>query len=169
MINWAYLPFSDKPPQFILDVVKVFEDNEQNISSTTHNKQESNEVLAKLADALEDIGFTVERGKKKEQKINVPVLYGQNGSIKKFFNADAFFKKEGFVLEVEAGRAVSNYQFLKDLFQACMMQDVFYLGIAVRNDYRNKPDFEKMLTFFDTLYKSGRLELPLKGILLIGY
>ncbi len=169
MINWAYLPFSDKPPAFILEVVKVFENNEQNISSATHEKQESNEVLSKLASALEEIGFVVERGKKKDQKIKVPVLYGTNGSIKKSFEADAFLEKEGFVLEVEAGRAVSNYQFLKDLFQACIMQDVYYLGIAVRNNYRNKPDFEKMLMFFDTLYKSGRLELPLKGILLIGY
>lgn len=31
-----------------------------------------------------------------------------------------------------------NNQFLKDLFQACMMQDVDYLVIAVRNEYRVK-------------------------------
>jgi hypothetical protein len=70
---------------------------------------------------------------------------------------------------VEAGRGVTNYQFLKDLFQACMMHEVSYLAIAVRNKYRNSHDYEKVQTFFETLYASQRLTLPLKGRLIIGY
>ena len=62
-----------------------------------------------------------------------------------------------------------NYQFLKDLFQACMMSDVKYLGLAVRNIYKNSNDFDTVETFFETLYVSNRLQLPLDGILLIGY
>jgi len=85
------------------------------------------------------------------------------------FDADAYNELEGFVIEVEAGRGVTNYQFLKDLFQACMMHEVSYLAIAVRNKYRNSRDFEKVQTFFETLYASQRLTLPLKGILIIGY
>lgn len=50
-----------------------------------------------------------------------------------------------------------------------MMQDVDYLAIAVRNVYRGNKDFETVLKFFDTLYASNRLTLPLKGILVIGY
>ena len=50
-----------------------------------------------------------------------------------------------------------------------MMHDLDYLIIVVRNDYRRNPDFENVTTFFDTLYASGRLQLPLKGILIIGY
>ena len=50
-----------------------------------------------------------------------------------------------------------------------MMHDVFYLGIAVRNVYRKSPDFEKVVRFFDTMYASHRLILPLKGILVVGY
>ncbi|MEB3336820.1 MAG: hypothetical protein VKJ46_05105, partial [Leptolyngbyaceae bacterium] len=73
------------------------------------------------------------------------------------------------VLEVAAGRAVDNYQFLKDIFQACMMHGVEYLVLAVRNDYRKHDDFKKIYTFLETLYISNRLHLPLKGILLIGY
>ena len=73
------------------------------------------------------------------------------------------------MLEVEAGRAVVNNQFLKDLFQACMMHDVSHLAIAVRNVYRSSNDFERLMKFFDTLYASNRLQLPLKGILVIGY
>jgi len=70
---------------------------------------------------------------------------------------------------VEAGRAVVNNQFLKDFFEACMMQDVDYVVIAVRNDYRGNNDFEAVCAFFEALYASQRMILPLKGVTLIGY
>jgi hypothetical protein len=73
------------------------------------------------------------------------------------------------VLEVEAGRGVTNYQFLKDLFQACVMQDVDYLAIAVRQDYRGSKDYEKVVTFIETIFASDRLKLPLNAVLIIGY
>lgn len=81
------------------------------------------------------------------------------------------------VIEVEAGRAVYNNQFLKDIFQACMMFEVEYLVIAVLNEYSSlsngKPvihnDYQIIRTFLETLYINGRLQLPLKGILLVGY
>jgi hypothetical protein len=97
------------------------------------------------------------------------VLFGRKGKILKCFNADAHAVSKGWVLEVEAGRAVDNNQFLKNIFQACMMHDVLHLAIAVRNNYRNSDDFTKVENFLETLYISGRLQLPLKGILLIGY
>ena len=50
-----------------------------------------------------------------------------------------------------------------------MMQDVDYLVIAVRNIYNKSSDFDKVCKFFDALYASDRLVLPLKGILVIGY
>ena len=60
-----------------------------------------------------------------------------------------------------------------------MMDGVSYLVIAVRNYYRIKAkslkgykedkDFEDVNLFFETLYTSARLNLPLKGILIIGY
>lgn len=49
----------------------------------------------------------------------------------------------GIVIEVEAGRAVDNNQFLKDLFQACMMDGISFLVIAVRNYYRVKANNSK--------------------------
>ena len=67
-------------------------------------------------------------------------------------------------MEIEARRAVVNYQFLRDIFQACVMHDIEKLVIAVRND-----DFETVINFLDTLYTSNRLNLPLKGILIIAY
>ena len=83
--------------------------------------------------------------------------------------ADGYDSKHCTVLEVEAGRAVTNYQFLKDLFEACMMNDVKYLIIAVRNQYKRKKDFETVINFFNTLYASNRIALPLDGVFIVGY
>jgi len=75
----------------------------------------------------------------------------------------------GYVIEVEAGRAVTNYQFLKDFFEASMMYNVDYLCIAVRNIYRKSKDFEQVVKFFDAMFSSKRIVVPLKGLLVIGY
>jgi hypothetical protein len=50
-----------------------------------------------------------------------------------------------------------------------MMHEIDYLIIAIRNTYSNRNDFDKVLTFLDTLYSSERLKLPLEGILILGY
>jgi hypothetical protein len=172
MLNWAYFPRSAKPTPLSLKVVEAFECAHSQISSDQHQLA-SNGVLAHVAPGLGAIGFTVETGKKKAEKVCVPVLYGNNGRISKSFEADAHHVEGRFVVEVEAGRAVANNQFLKDFFQACMMDEVEYMAVAVRNVYAaagsRNADFDSVVKFFDTLYASRRLELPLKGILVIGY
>lgn len=168
MINWLYFPKSSKPDDLIVSVVSAFESVATEIDST-NNELKSNEVLEIVAPGLVSLGFKVETGKKSAEKIQVPVLFGYNGRLEKSFDADAYHPSAGFVIEVEAGRAVVNNQFLKDLFQACMMHDVFYLAIAVRNQYKGMKDFDRVVRFFNTLYASNRLSLPLKGILIVGY
>lgn len=139
------------------------------ISSHKHVGQSSNAVLRELKEGLEAAGFEVESSKSQGGKIRVPVLYGANGRVDKYFDVDAYHHTEKIVLEVEAGRGVSNYQFLKDLFEACVMQDVDYAAIAVRQDYRGSKDYEKVVTFIETIFASNRLFLPLRGVLIIGY
>lgn len=168
MINWQYFPKSDKVPNHLSEVINVFRDVELDIDSKLH-QHTSNEVLSLLRTRLEKIDFLVEKSKKRSGKIHVPVLYGKNGSLEKFFEADGLNLRTKTVIEVEAGRGVTNHQFLKDLFQASVMHDIEYLIISVRNIYRTSKDFEKVITFMDTLYSSNRLQLPLKGILIIGY
>ena len=135
----------------------------------------SNEVLEKVANFLEELNYKVERGKTRDQKIYRPVLYGRDGSVDKAFEVDAWHESTGTIIEVEAGRAVINHQFLKDFFEACVIQDARYLVIAVCKAYKpaslKNPsnDFEIVSTFIDTLYSSGRLNVPLEGILIIGY
>lgn len=172
MIHWAYFPRSDKATALAQSVVAAFVAGEQDFSSDTKTFP-SNEVLALVAPHLKQLGFAVETGKKRSEKIRVPVLYGNNGTIDKAFDADAYHQEGRFVIEVEAGRGLVNFQFLKDLFQACMMDDVEYLAIAVRNVYTaggiKSQDFVQVVKWFDTLYASNRIQLPLKGILIIGY
>ena len=168
MINYQLFPKSQQISSDLLAVVNVFQTNEDVISSKTQELN-SNEVLAVVAEGLEKIGFTIEKSKRKDDKIKIPVLFGRNGNLEKSFDADGVNLTTKTVIEVEAGRGVTNYQFLKDLFQACMMQEIDVLIIAVRNNYKGNSDFETVLTFFDTLYVSGRLTLPLKRILIIGY
>ena len=168
MINWQVFPKSKILPEHLQSVLVVFELNENLISSDFHNYG-SNDVLENVRASVEKLEFQIEKGKKSNDKIKVPFLFGLNGKLEKYFDADGYNKSNKTVIEVEAGRAVTNYQFLKDLFQACIMYEVDYLVIAVRKDYKGNPDFQKVITYFDTLYASGRLQLPLKGILIIGY
>ncbi len=168
MIEWQYFPKSAEIPDHLNNVVNIFIDALPDISSSEHDLP-SNAVLAHIREQLLVQGYAVESGKKDVDKIRVPVLFGKNGRLEKYFDADAYHAPNRTVIEVEAGRAVDNYQFLKDLFQACMMHDVHYLVIAVRRIYKGDRDFEAVLAFFDSLYASGRLSLPLTGILVIGY
>ncbi|HQU91081.1 MAG TPA: hypothetical protein PLK77_02225 [Pyrinomonadaceae bacterium] len=168
MIRYQFFPRSQGITGPIQQVIDCFNAVDDEISSKTKSLS-SDKVLAKLRIGLEAIGFRVEAGKTSIQKISVPVLFGLDNKIDKSFNADAVSSDGKIVIEVEAGRAVVNNQFLKDVFQACMMFEVEYLVIAVRNDYRGKDDFKQIHTFLETLYVSNRLQLPLKGILLVGY
>lgn len=168
MINFQFYPKNKQITHDLKSVVDVFKANVTKFESPKFTL-ESNEVLNHVANDLKNIGYRVETSKKSSDKILVPVLYGLNGQMEQRFDADAYNEEKGIVVEVEAGRAVTNYQFLKDLFEACVMSDVNYLVIAVRNKYRNSLDFRKVITFFNTLYASNRLQLPLKGVLIIGY
>lgn len=168
-ILWQHFPKHSPCLEFLRQVVNCFEKVSSEIASRDNVGQASNEVLAKLRSGFEELGFLVETSKTTEGKIKVPVLYGANGKVEKSFEADAYHPVQKIVVEVEAGRGVTNYQFLKDLFQACVMQDVDYAVIAIRQDYRGSDDFAKVVTFIETIYASNRLHLPLKGLLIIGY
>lgn len=168
MLNWMSFPKNKEIEPHLLEIVRVME-NKYDDYNSEHYTLKSNEVLNIVACDLELLGYRVEKGKKKNEKIHVPVLYELNGKTKLSFDVDAYCKKTKTVIEIEAGRAVDNYQFLKDFYQVCMMQSVDYLCVAVRNIYRTKKDFEKVCNFFDALYLSNRMEIPLKGILILGY
>lgn len=168
MINWMHFPEKQTAGRSLRQIVKAFEAVNANIDSYTHQLK-SDEVLTAVRPGLEALGFAVEKSKKSDDLVAVPVLYGVNGRIEKSFEADGYLASSGYVIEVEAGRAVVNYQFLKDFFEACTMVGVDKLCIAVRNQYRAFNDFDRVCKFFEAMYASNRLGIPLSGLLIIGY
>lgn len=168
MIEFQFFPRSRGVTTEMAAVINCFKKVESKIESPQHELK-SNEVLQFVEPHLRRLKYKGEIGKGKGEKIDVPVLFGMNNTVDKSFFADALSEDGRIVIEVEAGRATENNQFLKDIFQACMMFEVEYLVLAVRKVYRTHEDYSRINTFLETLYISGRLQLPLKGILLIGY
>jgi hypothetical protein len=168
MIRWQHYPRSAKPSELSRNIIHAFESSLIKIDSSKF-KHGSDFVLAIVAEPLRELGFQVERSKKKNDKIAIPVLFGQNGKVEKAFHADAYHELGRYMLEVEAGRGVTNYQFLKDIFQACSCNNVDSLSIAVRNIYNGNDDFSAVCTFMNTVFSSRRFQLPLKELLIIGY
>lgn len=167
-MKWSYFPKNTKITEDMMRVVGAFQGSETEIRSDTHSLI-SDDVLHAISGNLESIGYTVEKSKKDKDKIKIPVLYGECGKPSLNFEADAFNIESKIVIEVEAGRAVKNYQFLKDFFEACCMDSAEFLCIAVRLQYKSSADYKKVCDFFEALYASNRFQVPLKGILVIGY
>lgn len=175
MINYQFFPRSLGVVPRLGEIIECFKIVDTSKKIGEHLK--SNDMLSLLRPHLEGIGFKVETGKAVDDKIIVPVLFGENGEVDKSFAADAWSNDHTVVIEVEAGRAVFNNQYLKDIFQACMMYEVEYLVLAVLNEYhynvkgveRISYDYNFIKTSLETMYISNRMRLPLKGILLIGY
>lgn len=165
---YQFFPRSHGITAEINKVVNCFESIKDKIDSTSNNLR-SNEVLEILRPQLVNINFSVETGKKNDEKIPVPVLFGMDNTIDRQFFADAISDDGRIVIEVEAGQAVENNKYIKCIFQACLMFDVEYLVLAIRRIYRNRLNYDTVYSFLETLYISNRLKLPLKGILLIGY
>lgn len=168
MIRYQFFPRSLGIDEKKHQIIQCFLEVETQIQSPANNLS-SNQVLSLLKPYLNKLDIYVESGKAKNNKISIPVLFGLNNQPDKYFHADALSTDGKIVIEIEAGRAVDNYQFLKDIFQASMMFGVEYLVLAVRNDYRSKDNFLTIYKFLEILYLSNRIILPLTGILLIGY
>ena len=84
------------------------------------------EVWTKVAEELRGdltgLEFDIEEGSK--HRIPVPVLFGRDGRVDKKYIVDGLQSKTCTVLEIEAGMGVTNNNYLKDLFEACLMQEI---------------------------------------------
>ena len=87
MLKYQLFPRSQGITLQIQRVIECFEQTYNQIKSP-ENELKSDEVLDILRPHLERIGFTVETGKARGQKIPVPVLFGLNNAVDQFFNAD---------------------------------------------------------------------------------
>ena len=175
MINWFHYPAYKKCPKHLVDIMDVFRNYELEISSTEERtrKLKSNDILGIVSSGLSEIGCIVERSDSVIKKIRRPILFGLNGVASVQYDVDAYQESTKTIIEVEAGRATENNQWLKDLLEAFLIYDAEYLVIAVKNEYvqskKTKRDFDTVCEFLDAIYNSDRIQVPLKGILIIGY
>lgn len=136
----------------------------------------SNEVLASIRTDLVNLGFQVEIGKHRDEKIHRPVFFGENGVPVLKYEIDAYHEAWHCGLEVEAGRAWMGNAVYRDLVQALVMVEMETLVLAVPNTYRYlsggrdsiSRDYENTIGLAETLYSHSRFRLPYR-LVVIGY
>jgi hypothetical protein len=175
--DWFWYPSTSAPPLWVEQVIEVFQRSQPAIDSTKIQGLKSDGVLAELAGGLEEVGFKVEKGKRKEEKILRPVLFGKQGAPRVTYEVDGVHDELGIILEIEAGRGWMGNAFYRDLVRTSLIVGAEYLMLGLMNEYRYKSggsemknrSYDQARDQLDAIYASGRLHLPFKGILLIGY
>jgi hypothetical protein len=139
-------------------------------------QKSSDEVLGVMRGDLIHLGFDVETGKRRGDKIERPVFFGENGQPTLMYEVDAYHKEWRCGLEVEAGRAVMGNAIYRDLIQALVMVQVDVLMLAVPNAYKYRSggrltishNYDKTVSVVETLYSHSRFEFPY-DLVVIGY
>jgi len=173
-IRFISLPLTEPPPHFVPQVVQVFRDHESAIATLERDQHlKSDEVLAVLRADLEAIGFSVERGKQADQKIERPVFFGENGVPTLRFEVDAYHTAWECGLEIEATRAIRGGALYRDLLQALVMVQVSHLCLGIPNFIRwgkgNKSHpYDEARRTVEALYGHSRIRFPY-GLTIIGY
>lgn len=175
--RWTYFPRSAAPPSWVDPVVDVFREQQRQIDSSSVQGLQSDGVLAELASGLRALGFEVESGKAREDKIRRPVLFGDSGAERVSYEIDAWHGELGAVVEVEAGRGWMGNAIYRDLIRTSLIVGARFLVLAVMSEYRYKSSgrvqtnesFVLTRDQLDAVYASGRLSLPFEGVLLVGY
>jgi hypothetical protein len=171
--SWKFYPSRTPAPTWVPGVVAAFAGAAEQIDSRTLTGVSSDGALAAIRPALMDLGFVVEASKTKADKITRPVLFGDQGSVVVQYDVDGFHPGESVVLEVEAGRGAASNADYRDIVRASLMVDVRYLVLAMMLSYRGGGQairsYEIARDRIDAIYASERLDLPLDGLLLIGY
>lgn len=161
------------PPEWVADVTGAFARVKGELDSRRRSGIKSDEALEILRPGLQRIGYTVETGKKKVDKIRRPVLFGEEGKPIVSYEVDAFHSDLGIVVEVEAGRGAANNADYRDLIRASLMVDANVLVLAMMLSYKSgstvTKSYDKTRKSLDAIFKSDRLKLPLDGVLLVGY
>ncbi len=176
-IRFTTCPRTEPPQELVPSLAAVFQSHETEISTELLNKGlTSDQVLAVLRNDLYNLGFEVEAGKLKAQKIERPVFFGENGIPTVRYQIDAYHPEWKCGLEIEAGRAWMGNAVYRDLIQASVMVQVEYLCLAVPISYKFKAigrdsishDYDNTMKLAEALYGHSRLSLPYR-LIIIGY
>jgi hypothetical protein len=175
--RYMFFPRTKTPPAWAEEVLGVFRQHRTEIDTKNARHSTSDEVLAMLRPDLEHIGFKVESGKRQSEKLHRPVLFGEMGSHDVKYEIDAYQEANKIVLEVEAGRAIMGNAIFRDIIQMSLMVDADHAVIAMPQVYSYKSGgktmtnraYEDGFGILDAIWSSDRLQLPFKGLLLVGY
>jgi len=178
--EWQYYPPRNTPPSWVHDFVAVVAAARDRIDTDVASRAErltSDVVLAHISMGLKDLGYTVELGKQREQRIRRPVLYGPWGRERVAYQVDAVHDQLGVLVEVEAGRGAQGNAVYRDLIRTSLIVDAHYLALGVARQYRFRSggklvtvqSYRDTTDLLDAVYASGRLTLPFQGVLLFGY
>jgi len=176
-VRFITFPRTIPPDTVALNTVEVFKKYIDKISTVGLDKGlTSDQVLEVVAYDLEKIGFLVEKGKKHDQKIHRPVLFGENGKPTVKYEIDAYHPAEKTSLEIEAGRAWKGNAIYRDLIINLLIIDVDHLIVAVPLTYKYNAnekgminrDYENCKHLIDDLYSQTRFKMPY-NLTLIGY
>ena len=175
---WTYQPLNVEPPPWVLEFIGVVAAAEAEISTVDDRAVNltSDGVLKAMADGLEELGFQVERGKARAQKIFRPVLFGENGKAALQYEIDGYHDGLGIVLEVEAGRGARGNAAFRDLLRTSLILDARNLALLLPASYAYGQQsrtvvqaYRECRDFLNAVYASQRLRLPFEGVLLVGY
>lgn len=176
-IRFSTFPRTQTPPKFVTQVVQVFQRHSDEIGTTHMDKGlTSDQALAILRGDLRKLGFSVEKSKRKKDKIKRPVFFGENARPSLQYEVDAWHPEWRAGLEVEAGRAWMGNAVYRDLIQALVMVEMDHLLLAVPQAYRYtkggratvSPDYENTISVAEALYGHSRITMPY-SLGLIGY
>lgn len=176
-IRFSTFPRTEPPPDFVYEVVKAFRMHEEKIATELLAKgMKSDEVLKTLEPELLNLGFSTEISKRKVDKIERPVFFGENGVPTLRYEIDAYQPVWKCGLEIEAGRGWMGNAVYRDLVQAAVMVGIDFLCLCVSNTYKynaaGKPavsrDYENAKQLAEAIYGHTRFRLPY-GLAVIGY
>jgi hypothetical protein len=173
--HWSYFPRNVRAPEWVVPLADVVASAQAVISTVAGGRLESNDVLVALAPGLSCLGYTVEKGKRAEDKISRPVLFGEGGAAQVTMEVDAFHEALGIAVEVEAGRAWNGNAVYRDVVRASLLLDARHLVLMVPAAYsppsaaRPIPAYANTVALLDAIFASGRLGLPFDGVLVLGY
>ena len=180
--SWSYFPRNTRPPQWAEQLVAVVATHEAQLDTRPipepgAPRLTSDDVLARIRPEMEVLGYSVEAGKLKHQKITRPVLFGEGGRPEVSYDIDAFHDELGIAVEVEAGRGSNSNADYRDIVRTSLLLDADYLALLMPIAYRSQSGgktsavngYANTRGQLSAIYASLRLRLPFDGVLLIGY
>lgn len=174
-IRYRAYPRTEPPPQFAEEIAAVFRRHSDAISPRAVADLTTHQVLEILRDDLEDLGFEVEKGKRKGDKIERPVFFGDCGQPTLKIEVDAYHPGWKCELEVEARPASIGTAVFRSIVQAMVMVEVETLVLVVPTNHPYEDatpnaamTYEQAIGIAEILYGHGRFRLPY-SLVVLGY